>query len=452
MGRGLYFDLTVPGPANYLAEGLWNHNSGKTSGIVIKTLDLAIRNWPVGGMVVEPTFPMVRKILIPAFRQFLNKRNIPWSYNKNEHVLSVRLAGKWCQIQLDSCHDPERLKGPNIAYAIVDEAGICDPGVWEHLPARVRHEDAKVAQFIAVGTPEGFGEFYEWAEGQWGPKSEERGNGLTFSPERGLRRVLRAETYDNIFLKDGPEAYIRKRLSHLDESDLEQYVRGRFVAKGSRVYKAFTRTACHDRQPIGSARIEVGADFNFARSCWTTGTSRGEKGHVFGEVIGYDKTTEEMGERLTEYLQRRIAEEQGGRMPGFMEVRRRTVINCDPSAKNRSVRAAKSDVEILRDMGFEVHCNKTVIPIKDRTTTVNWRLRSGALTVDSAECPQLVRSLEQQGRDKNGDPEKRTDPDDPDADLSGPADAIGYWCWSHAEWRASVPRGNSGITVGGYVG
>ena len=29
-GQGTFYDLTVPGPANYLAEGIWHHNSGKT--------------------------------------------------------------------------------------------------------------------------------------------------------------------------------------------------------------------------------------------------------------------------------------------------------------------------------------------------------------------------------------------------------------------------------------
>ena len=274
--------------------------SGKTTGIVIKALDLAAKNYPVLGMVTEPTFPMVRKILIPAFAQFLNKHSIPWRYNKNEHVLTARLGGNWCSIQLDSCHDPERLKGPNLAFAIVDEAGICDPGVWEHLPARVRHEDARVAQFIAVGTPEGFGDFYDWAEGRWD------------EGERGVRNVLRAETYDNIFLKDGPEAYIRKRLSHLDEQDLQQYVRGLFVARGSRVYKAFLREDCHARVPIGRNRIEVGADFNWARSCWVPSVPSGQsRCHVIGEVIGYDRTTEQMGEDLTMYIQGRIAKETG---------------------------------------------------------------------------------------------------------------------------------------------
>jgi hypothetical protein len=458
LGREIALDL-IPHQDDLLADltsdtiiDVAGLGSGKTFGIVVKTLDLAAKNWPVPGMVVEPTLPMVRKILVPAFKQFLNKHHIPYRYNKNEHILTVRIAGRWCQVQFDSCHDPERLKGPNIAYAIVDEAGICDPGVWTHLPARVRHEDAKVAQFIAVGTPEGFGEFYEWAEGHWD------------EGDRGVRNVLRAETYDNIFLKDGPEAYIKKRLSHLDASDLDQYVRGLFVAKGSRVYRSFDKILNHDRMKIGNARIHVGADFNFSKMCWVETVDRGQEGcHVFGECIGYDATTDVQLVRLTEHLQDVIKVERGGKpekgvdqhlMPTIEEVRRRTTIHCDPSAKNRGTRAEGSDVTTLRNAGFEVKCNHDTIPVKDRVMTVNWRFRSDywgmrALTVDVGNCPHLVNALVKQGRDKNGEPEKKYDADDPDADLSGPPDALGYRVWSRSDWRATTPQGNS-LHIGGY--
>lgn len=411
---------------------------GKTHGIVIKALTLAAKNWPVTGMVVEPTFPMVRKILVPGFEEFCTKHRIPYRYNKNEHVFSARLRGQWCRIQLDSSDDPERLKGPNLAYAIIDEAGIHKEDVWRHLPPRVRHPDAKVPQFIAVGTPEGFGEFYEWAEGEWDEK------------KRGKRNVIRAQTYDNTFLKPSPEEYVRRRLSHLDETDLDQYVRGLFVAKGSRVYRGFSRENNHHRVAIGQSRIEVGADFNVGKMAWVCGVRVGNPGmHIFGEVMRYDTTTEAQGEALTKYLQERI-EKETGRVPFIEDVRRRTTIYCDPAAKNRSVRSSESDVQILRRMGFTVEANREPIPIKDRTTTVNWRLRERWTTVDVAECPHLVRSLEQQGRDRNGEPEKKYDRDDPDADLSGPPDALGYLIWGHADWRATVPHGNV-VTVGGYV-
>jgi hypothetical protein len=90
-------------------------------------------------------------------------------------------------------------------------------------------------------------------------------------------------------------------------------------------------------------------------------------------------------------------------------------------------------------MGFEVQCNVSPIPVRDRVMTVNARCRMDKLLVDVAQCPDLVRSLEKQGRDRNGDPEKDSDPE---RDLSGPVDALGYLIWAVPHWRASVPQGN----------
>jgi hypothetical protein len=409
---------------------------GKTHGVVIKALSLAAKNWPVPGIVVEPTFPMVRKILVPGFEEFCTKQGIRYRNNKNEHVFSARLGGRWCKILLDSSDDPERLKGPNLSFAIMDEAGIHKDDVWRHLPARVRHPDAKVLQFIAVGTPEGFGQFYEWAEGPWDEK------------KRGRRNVIRAQTYDNVYLQPSPEEYVRRRLSHLDESDIDQYVRGLFVSRGSRAYRGFDRA--RNGMPldaIGNGRIEVGADFNVGKCTWIEAVSRGwDEGHVFGEVTRYDTTTEEMGEALSKDIQERIHRRER-RWATIEEVRKRTTIYADPSAKNRSTRAAESDVQQLKRMGYDVVCNHEPIPVKDRVMTVNWRFRSDKLWVDVAECPLLTKALEQQARDKNGAPEKNRDTQ---LDMSSETDALGYYVWGHAEWRASVPQGNA-VTQVSYL-
>lgn len=411
--------------------------AGKTEFAVMKSVQLVGLNWPIPVGVFEPTYPMVRDILVPTYREFFGRHGIEYRYNKVDHNLFVRMRGRDHHIMLRSTDNAESLKGPNLAAVILDEAGIHSHDAWRYLPPRARHPRAKFKQFIAVGTPEGFGDFYEWAEGPWDES------------KRGKRRVIRAQTYDNIYLQPSPEEYIRRKLSHLDEADLDQYVRGLFIARGARVYRAFSRDK--NGMPCTSfagARFEVGADLNWGKTTWTEGIKRGrDEGHVFGEVTRYETTTEDMAEALTTDLQDRIKKKEG-RWATIEEIRKRTTIHLDPSAKSMTVRAHKSDVQLLRGLGFDVVCNHETIPVKDRVMSVNWRFRDEKLWVDVAECPELVRALEQQGRDKNGQPEKHKDAK---LDLSGPVDSLGYWVWGQHAWRATMPRGNEGLHVGSYL-
>lgn len=417
--------------------GVAGLGSGKTQGIVYKALSIAAVNGSVPTYVVEPTYPMVRKILVPAFEETLTNLRVPYTYNKIDHLLRVRMAGKWCPIQLESGEHPERLKGPNIGSALIDEAGMQKAEVWRHLPPRCRHPDARVRQFVAVGTPEGLNEFQEWAEGPWD------------TARRGVRRVIRAQTYDNLFLQPSPQEYVRSKLSHLDETDIDQYVRGLFVARGTRVYRSFQRDI-HGMPAHNFSRIPivVGADFNVGKMAWVVGVVRQDELHIVGEVVRRDTTTWEQGEALTRYVQDLLARDGSPYLP-IADVRRMITIHCDPSAKSRSTRANRSDVEQLRDMGFEVQCNLSPIPIRDRVMSVNARFRIKKALVDVAACPELTASLEKQGRDKNGDPEKDSDPM---RDLSGPVDALGYLVWGYPHWRATVPQGNRGDPrIMGYV-
>jgi hypothetical protein len=256
-------------------------------------------------------------------------------------------------------------------------------------------------------------------------------------------------TLDNVFLQPSPAEYVRTKLGHLDESDVDQYVRGLFVARGTRVYRSFLR----DRHGLPAKDFDrldivVGADFNVGKMCWVIAVVRGDELHVIGEVVRKDTTTWDQGEALTSAVQDLLARDGSAYLP-VGEVRSRVTIHCDPSAKNRSTRANRSDVEQLRDMGFSVQANPTTIPIRDRVMSVNARFRVDRCFIDVAACPHLTASLEKQGRDKNGDPEKDSDPA---RDLSGPVDALGYLIWGHPHWRASVPQGNRALPrIGGYV-
>ena len=76
----------------------------------------------------------------------------------------------------------------------------------------------------------------------------------------------------------------------------------------SRVYRHFDRGShvipC---EKITNERIHVGADFNYEKMSFVAARVRGEECHIFDEIIGWNTTTEEQGERLSQRLQERRA-------------------------------------------------------------------------------------------------------------------------------------------------
>ncbi len=396
-------------------------------------------NSPIPSMLVEPTFGMVTDILLPHFEEIYDERKIryrwvgPQGGGRKSSTITVRPGGGVpdFDILLRSADDPKRLDGKNLGAAGIDEAGQCKRGTIDRVRRRVRHPKATIRQLFITGTPEDLGEYYEWCEGK---------------PQAGTN-LIRADTTENIYL---PDDYVSTTLSHLDEDDRAQYMRGFFITKGSRAYRAFNRGihALPSSWKLGNERIEVGADFNVAKMSWVESVKRGDECHVFGEAIGWDTTTEDQGHMLTRHLQERLHRDTGKWVTNE-EVRRRTTIYADPSAKNRSTRASRSDVQQLREMGFEVVCAHAPIPVKDRMATVNSRFKEPKCFVDVLECKMLTKALEQQGRDMNGEPVKDKDPK---KDMSAESDALGYLLHGHSEWRATMPRGNGGMHIGNYVG
>lgn len=397
-------------------------------------------NAPIPSMLVEPTYGMVTDILLPHFEEIYDERKIryrwvgPQGGGRKSSTITVMPGGGVpdFDILLRSADDPKRLDGKNLGAAGIDEAGQCKAGTIDRVRRRVRHPHARIRQLFITGTPEDLGEYYDWCEGK---------------PQPGTV-LVRADTSENIYL---PDDYITTTLSHLDEDDRAQYMRGFFITKGSRAYRAFNRgihamSSGWKLQP--RERIEVGADFNVAKMSWVASVTRGDECHVFDEVIGWDTTTEDQGELLTRRLQERCRDDLGF-FPTVEEIRKRTTIYTDPSAKNRSTRASRSDVVQLEDMGFEVECSHDTIPVRDRMATVNSRFKDPACFVDVTRCALLTKALEQQPRDSNGDPVKLKDPK---KDMSAETDALGYLLYGHPDWRATMPKGNSGFHMGNYMG
>jgi len=133
---------------------------GKTVAGVFEVLRYV---WKWDGATVictEPTYPMVRDILRPEFDRQLSARG------EVEHVSFHVSANKYTfpngsEIWLRQCDQADKLRGPSLAAAWMDEAAQCPLQAYQILSGRLRQQGYPHT-FMFTGTPRGQNWFH-WA-------------------------------------------------------------------------------------------------------------------------------------------------------------------------------------------------------------------------------------------------------------------------------------------------
>ena len=78
-------------------------------------------------MIVEPTYQMVRDVLVPEMQEFFNDHHIKHRYHKSNHDFVIRLNGIDFVAMLRSADKPSSLTGKTISDAIIDEFEYSPP-------------------------------------------------------------------------------------------------------------------------------------------------------------------------------------------------------------------------------------------------------------------------------------------------------------------------------------
>lgn len=95
----------------------------------------ALRQPPGVGMVLAPTYPMLRDATLRSVADLAQRGNIVRSWHRTEMRMEL-ING--LTILFRSADDPDRLRGPNLSWFWLDEAAMMDYDVWLIMLGRLR--------------------------------------------------------------------------------------------------------------------------------------------------------------------------------------------------------------------------------------------------------------------------------------------------------------------------
>jgi predicted phage terminase large subunit-like protein len=145
------------------------------------------------GMVVAPTFPMLRDATATTLLDLARRGGVLKDWNRSEMTATL-VDGK--RVLFRSADTPDRLRGPNLGWAYLDEAALMDAETWLIVIGRLRNAPGKA---WVTSTPKGKNWLYEtFAQGGGGEyalvQSSSRDN--PFLPPGFVETLQRAYTSD----------------------------------------------------------------------------------------------------------------------------------------------------------------------------------------------------------------------------------------------------------------
>jgi phage terminase large subunit len=111
-------------------------------------------------MIVAPTYRMLEDVTVAAFTETLERHNRPYNRVRSRQLIETG-NGK---VFTRSAEHPDRLRGPNLSWALIDEAALCRDTVWPIMLGRLRLNSAVA---LVTTTPSGYNWLYHyWVEMQ----------------------------------------------------------------------------------------------------------------------------------------------------------------------------------------------------------------------------------------------------------------------------------------------
>lgn len=347
---------------NFLLHLSTGFGGGKTYVLCLKALQLSAVNSPYDGGLVVPTFTDFMRDVHPEMEKILQKNNIKYKYHKTEHWYQF----PWSKGKLYVVSAEKELRGPNWAFACINEVTLIPLVRYKEVLGRVRIKNAKQIQIASVGTPEGFvSEYYEY---------------FIEKPPKNLN-VLYGNTQDNS--DNLNEHYLDLLTDAYDQKMQEAYIKGLWINMASNLFYYSYNPVKNDRldlEPDFTDSFHCSLDYNVDPMCATLWHYDGNK------LYGVDQVELKGGDG---YDTRKMAVALGAR--GYKPSN--TIIYPDPAGNARSTKG-KPDNIVLKELGFTVRVKAAAPRFRTRQLNVNNLLDKGKILFNPKRCPGIKKDFQ----------------------------------------------------------
>lgn len=216
---------------------------GVGSGKTVAGVEEAIRtmlHYPGSfGMIVAPTYPMLRDVTMRTFFERCPPEFIK-EYIKGEKRLVFHNTS---QAIFRSTDYPETLRGHNLGWIYPDEGTMMDHLAWKVMLGRLRLDPGRM---WITATPKGFGWLYrEFVE-----------------KKRDDYYIVNCTTYDNPYLS---KEYVKSLEESYSGVFAKQEIGGQFVGAEGLVYQNFNRFVhIKEKLPDTFKEVVAGVDWGFS--------------------------------------------------------------------------------------------------------------------------------------------------------------------------------------------
>lgn len=341
------------------------YGSGKTFLLCMKMLRLSYLNKRHSGGLMCPSYPDLKRDVIPTFEEILQKNRIPYRYHSTEKWFKFPWMGRLAKLYMFSAEN--RLVGPNLAYAGINEMSSVPKARFYETIFRVRVKNAKCPQIVLVGTPQDEYMFLE----EFVQEQE-----AIEAKKPGSFKVTYANTTENIYIDEG---YAETLRNSLDKRSQEVFLNGQIVRLGGDYFyygfqpsKNVTDQATYNPD----LQVGVGMDFNVGRMTATLWQRQGNDTWCFDEIVilGNSDTPQMCDAIKARYPVSKV------------------ILYPDASAKSRSSKG-RSDLDIMLAAGFTDIRFLGVNPkLRDRQLMMNNRFEKGWTKINP-KCKNLIKDL-----------------------------------------------------------